>query len=177
MGMGRLGYYFVLCVGRPVRGVRLLPLFLCEFLPIDSDSIEKKKRSISGSFSLIQRIIEITDKSLSDEAADEDFTGSSLMVGVRTHPPAMRLVPLPLQGRTITCRAFLFVTAVAGRTNSMNMRFPSLPSIVLHSPDFFQSVKKTRDIASATSLGQTCSLRFDGADFDFVDFSLFDFKD
>ena len=30
---------------------------------------------------------------------------SSLMVGVRTHPPAMRLVPLPLQGRTITCRA------------------------------------------------------------------------
>nr|WP_239475649.1 flavodoxin family protein [Megasphaera elsdenii] len=57
------------------------------------------------------------------------------------------------------------------------MRFPSFPSIVLHSPDFFQSVKKTRDIASATSLGQTCSLRFDGADFDFVDFSLFDFKD
>lgn len=30
---------------------------------------------------------------------------SSLMVGVRTHLPAMRLVPLPLQGRTITCRA------------------------------------------------------------------------
>ena len=94
-----------------------------------------------------------------------------------------------LDRRLGTMKMKILIMLAAGRTSAaaskkacpacffLFMRFPSLPSIVLHSPFFFQSVKKTRDIASATSLGQTCSLRFDGADFDFVDFSLFDFKD
>ena len=119
---------------------------------------------------------------------DHNFFAKSLLFIIERRGGAAPLMTKVTSLRR-TMKMKILIMLAAGRTSAaaskracpacffLFMRFPSLPSIVLHSPFFFQSVKKTRDIASATSLGQTCSLRFDGADFDFVDFSLFDFKD